>query len=131
MKPVLFVRVSLFSLAVALLLMGGSGCPQPLPPTPPPGPAVADAGVVDVPVASSPCERACANLAFLKCPEGLDTACVQVCTRTQGSGITDLKPECLAKATSQYEAEVCGSVRCRPMRLYVGWGDGAASSETQ
>jgi len=99
----MFVVVSEMCL-LSWLLSGCSG--TPVSPTIPP-----DASPADVPVLTD-CSAACDNLKRLGCPEGDDTDCERVCTKTQASLLTDLHPSCLASAGSKEAARSCGSVRC-------------------
>lgn len=58
------------------------------------------------------CQRACNNLFDLQCPEGLHKNCAADCQDAMDSKLSDMKPECLAKATSQDEARSCKTVHC-------------------
>ena len=82
----------------------------PACPTPPlPQPAVivvterdagADAGL-------DACGNACANLRALLCPEAADLfLCVDRCRAAHGT-LTDLAPECVAKAATKSEVTQC------------------------
>lgn len=82
-----------------LLAMAIVGCATPPTPTP---------------TDPSSCRDACSNLAKLGCPEGLSTRCETTCQKVADEGLTDLKPSCLAQATSQGEARSCGTVTCGP-----------------
>ena len=55
--------------------------------------------------------RACQNLATLGCAEG-NASCVTTMQHAQSTGITDLKPACLAAAKSKADVRACGSVAC-------------------
>ena len=82
---------------IALLLGGFAGCVT----------------VAPVPVSTAGCAEACANLARLKCPEGLDVSCTASCLSAQAARLTDLKPACLASADSIEAARACGTVTCQ------------------
>lgn len=112
--------VHTLALFAALLL----GCP-PSPINPPPDandgaspvpPTTPDAGPVLFADSGPPtaCTLACVNLNKLGCPEGLDPNCVNVCNHAQGQGVTNLKPDCLANATTVAAAKACGTVTCAP-----------------
>jgi hypothetical protein len=64
-----------------------------------------------IPVDAGTITAACANLAKLGCPEG-GTSCVATIQHASSAGVTDLKPACLAAATSQDAARACGTVTC-------------------
>ena len=76
-----------------------------------PLPASSGSGHVD------PCVAACANLAALGCSEGtaVDASGSRVCEATcrKGGQLTDLRPTCLASATSKSGARACGTVVCK------------------
>jgi len=55
----------------------------------------------------------CAHLAALTCAEGQAPNCAAVFAHAQDSGLTDLKPACLASATTKEAARKCGSVQCK------------------
>lgn len=99
------------TICFVLCIVGGcQGCPKPVP-TP-----AAD-GSMEVGPDSDDCAKACVNLRLIKCPEG-DTndggdSCEVTCRHAQASGLTDLKPTCLAKAATQAEAVACGTVKCK------------------
>jgi hypothetical protein len=116
------IRIVTASLAFALM---APNCQGPTPPPPPepdvvvvppdthdaaPAPAqdasLPDAGPLD------PCQAACLNLKALGCLSSDVPTCTDVCRRVQDAGLTDLKPACLAAATSKAGARGCGSVRC-------------------
>lgn len=90
----------------------------------PPSPAtVVDAGDGSAPpptatvVDSTSCAPACANLTKLGCPEGnppagVGAACITTCQKAQAGGF-DMKPACLAAATSVAAVQACGSVACK------------------
>lgn len=73
-------------------------CLPPLPPGPKPA-----------------CEKACAQLVELGCPEGKPSArgvpCLDVCMSAVASGV-DLEPECVAQAGDAAAVRRCG-VRCQ------------------
>ena len=121
---------------LALLSVGLVGCPASCQ-LPPPLPLVdasapladvtalpvLDSGASDVmlPVDAAPaakdvsadwCSDACTNLQRIGCSEGLPANCTSACVKAQTARITDLHPECLAKAKDRQEARGCGSVRC-------------------
>ena len=58
------------------------------------------------------CSCACANLAQLRCVEGLRSGCVATCEHTVATGITDLHLECLASKKTRAEVRGCKSVDC-------------------
>ena len=83
---------------LCLVLCSCAGCPvkdDPVPPAP-------DAA----PVAT--CASACARLAFLGCPEGLQADCASTCRDTQGV-LTDLHLGCLASAPDAETVRACGT----------------------
>ncbi|MCL2726675.1 MAG: hypothetical protein FWD69_19825 [Polyangiaceae bacterium] len=81
---------------------------QPAPKQP-----VQDAGDASVELdAASPAVKACANLRRLGCAEGNDDSCVVTIEHVQSARITDLRPDCLAAATTKAEARACKSVQC-------------------
>jgi len=98
------------AICFVLCIVGGcQGCPKPVP-TP------ATDGSMDM-ASLDDCAKACINLRLIKCPEG-DTndggdSCETTCRHAQTSGLTDLKPSCLAMANSQAEAVACGTVKCK------------------
>lgn len=116
-SSVMLTTLLFFGFALAL-----SACPQaPLTPL---GDAdadvvvttVAEAGVVDsAPVASDQCAQACANLRKLGCPEGSSVdggdSCERVCGVTY-VGVFNIKPACVASASSVAGVRACGTVRC-------------------
>lgn len=100
----------------ALLLLSLAACP------PPAVQPVVDASDGAPPDAAPPlagdaadttgCADACANLARLRCPDGLEPNCVATCVHAQLSGLTDLHTACLARAVSLQAAIGCHSVKC-------------------
>jgi len=64
-----------------------------------------------IPVTAATITAACANLAKLGCPEG-GSSCAATIEHVSSVGVTDLKPACLATATSQEDARACGTVTC-------------------
>lgn len=102
-------------LLAAFLWRGCSSDPKPAPTPVPsgsggsaePGGTGGDAGSGG----AHPCERACARLAQLGCPEAKPTpgggSCVSVCQNVEDSGIVTLDPECVAKISSCAEIERC------------------------
>ena len=70
-----------------------------------PGPSPVDAGTLD------DCERACARLAELGCPEAEPTpegaTCVDVCWNAESSGVVTLDPVCVAAINSCDELGAC------------------------
>jgi hypothetical protein len=129
----------------ALAAFSCAACPPTPPPPPKPGPNVivdggleggleggstptVDAAVAPVDAApiviftvedagtGEPCDRACARLRLLGCPEGTPSdggqSCVTVCQHAQGTHLTELKPECLAGAKTVLEVQACKTVRC-------------------
>jgi hypothetical protein len=61
---------------------------------------------------TSTASAACANLARLGCYEGQDASCIVMVQKAQDEKITDLKPACLASASSVGEVVACGTVTC-------------------
>ena len=86
---------------LAIILCLAAGCstgPAPIP-DPPPQP---DA-----------CQAACERLAALGCPEAEPTpegaSCDTVCRNVEESGVTSMRPGCVAEANSCEEADSCTS----------------------
>ena len=86
---------------LAALAIGCTPAPEPEPPPQPP-PAPVDAGLPDE--QGTPCERACARMQRLGCPEGDPTPMGQPCERwfcdAVKAEIVPLRPECLATITA-------------------------------
>lgn len=62
------------------------------------------------------CEPMCINLGSLDCPEAKakGDGCVGTCVHVQETGITDLRPGCVASARTAVEVRKCGpGVHCR------------------
>ena len=109
------------SLIVAIGTIGFSSCgplfPPPEPPTPPPEPAQDGGAEPEEPTiepeTGSECERACARMQRLGCPEGDPSPNGQRCRKwfceASSSGILNMNAACLAKITDC--SEVDG--RCR------------------
>lgn len=108
---------------IAALGLAGSlaleGCPSPAV-SPPNASDAATQVTVTTTIAASdsgsilftPCNLACTNMAKLGCPEGVNANCVDVCNHAQASGLTNLKPDCLASAATVAAAKACGTVTC-------------------
>lgn len=64
---------------------------------------------------STPCAKACANLAKLGCPESAKLPGGKTCVETCKSiaPISSYDPECVAKATTVATVRKCPSVRCQ------------------
>jgi len=88
---------------LSLLTLSLIACPKPSPPVPP-GPSPTDASF-DV------YDEACANLATLRCPEGLADNCAATLRVTAAH--VNLAPECLASAATAEVARACGTVDCQ------------------
>jgi hypothetical protein len=82
---------------ILVLVLAAAGCSASAPP------------------ASSSSDRdvdaACANLARIGCPEGLDPTCAATIRRA--SRVLDVRAPCLAIATTPEAARACGSVTCQ------------------
>jgi hypothetical protein len=87
-------------LALALASALAATCTHQTP-TPP---AKFDAG-------QASCSSACATLATLSCPEGLDPSCVASCEHAPVLHV-DMHVACLAGATTKDAARACRSVSC-------------------
>jgi len=111
--------------ALGLLALLPSCPPSPTPPAPPEAGADASLIVPDAaplvdaaPVAvdagpSTPCSRACANMAALGCSEGTALNCASTCEKAQSTRIIDMKPDCLASAKDKAAVRACtSSVKC-------------------
>lgn len=87
-------------------LVAATCTPSPVPPAPVPSVAGA-AGAAPV----TPCERACARLVALSCPEAQPTpagaSCAAVCGNVEDSGVASLRPTCVEAATSCDAARAC------------------------
>lgn len=106
------------ALVVAMLVIFIAGCPSSPPISPPPDASDASTRVVVAgsdsgSVLLSPCNLACTNMAKLGCAEGTDPHCVDVCDHAQSSGLTNLKPDCLAQAVDLAALKACGTVTCK------------------
>lgn len=85
------------------------GCTPPGGVTPPAASTTTSAPTSPAPPPSV-LSAACTNLAKLGCPEGKDPKCVEVLGRLQG--VSPIKPDCLAGASSPTVARACGGVSC-------------------
>jgi hypothetical protein len=108
-------QAALNLLCFVLCIVGGcQGCPKPVP-TPATDGSMGIDGT-DV-VSLDGCAKACINLRMIKCPEGDANdggdSCEVTCRHAQASGLTDLKPTCLAMAQTKAEAVACGTVKCK------------------
>jgi hypothetical protein len=107
---------------ILLWVLAGCPTPGPVPPDdaffgdvfiPPPEPFVVDAGPSPAKDASPPgdvFDRACANLRTLHCKEGFSAAPQDTCevALRHGQQIANMKPDCVAAATSVADAKKCG-----------------------
>lgn len=106
------------------------GCPAPTPDPKPPVVPVEDGGFPVVQTDSGDdedpsldaalfpvCVKACATLKVQQCPEAQrlpgGKTCYAICRDEQQRGKINLKPECIAKASSVSEIRACGTVRCQ------------------
>lgn len=100
------------------------GCPKPIP-VPPPN-TDTDAALDSDPdsdfdaIKQDDCARACANMRLpsIQCPEADppkagEESCEAVCRHASKSGLTDLKPKCVASARTANEVRACGTVKCK------------------
>jgi hypothetical protein len=109
---------------ILLWLMAGCPTPQPLPPDPdawgdvyipPPEPfIVVDAGPKPAKDAATPVgdifDKACETLRTLRCSEGFSAPPKDSCevALRHGQQIANMKPDCVAAATSVAAAKKCG-----------------------
>lgn len=104
-------------LIAAALSLAGWGCPPPLPAPPqPPQDASADLdgstpATLPDGAAASPCERACARLSALGCPE-MGPACVPTCVKVLATHLTPFDPDCIIGSVSVAEVRKCPAIRC-------------------
>lgn len=96
MRNVFYFLGALSITMCTLVAFCGCATITPVPPAPPP----------------EIYATACANLAKLGCPEGVDEACAATMQKAQEARLVDLKPACLAGAASVEAARSCGSVTC-------------------
>lgn len=100
--------------AIAVLFL--ASCPEPKVPDyeitvfPPYGLDGGDAELADIP---ADCRLACESLAKVGCPEShpAGRSCASVCAAAQAGG-RDLKPWCIANASTPDQMRACGTVRC-------------------
>lgn len=106
------MRRSIFLCTLLGLSATAAACP-PKPPSPEPDVVVVDAATADAGGGeASASVAACANLAALGCPEGADASvCVRTIDHVQAGHLTDLHPDCLARARTKAEARACGAKR--------------------
>ena len=113
------MKTALVTLALSLAV---SCCkPASCPSVTPDG----DAGSVDAAehdldaVKLDDCARACATMRLpsIRCPEAdpvdAGDSCETVCRHVATTGLTDLKPKCIASAKTVEEVRACGTVRCK------------------
>jgi hypothetical protein len=96
----MFLAAAVF-LAIAICI-NLAGCTKPLPPPVPP---------TDWDGGTATCEAACARLQQLGCPSGKPTPkgapCVAVCRNVMDSGLIEWNLDCIARAVSCGETDVC------------------------
>lgn len=108
------MRAVVLSLAIRVFVALAVAC-TPLPPHPPQGddPTAYPTSSYGVDAAGTPCERACARLDALHCPEAKPTksgvACPALCER--GQALEGMPTSCVAGAASIPAVRACG-VRC-------------------
>ena len=73
-------------------------------PAPPPS-SISDAAPIDA--SPDACAAACANLAVLKCKEGIEPNCAATCRHAQSAMLVDLAPACVAQAPTVADVRAC------------------------